>query len=398
MIILNRLIMGGTAMNTLHLVNALRKEYKVVLVTGEREKDEKDFPSDMLPAGEVEYIQLHSLKRSVNLFTDAKAYREIKGLIKKYQPVIVQTIGAKPGFLGRVAAWRLRVPVIIHAYHGHVFHSYFHPILSRIVVQLERWAAAKSTCITTVSAKQQKDLAQVYRIADVNKIIHLPIGIEVEKFNDPGGLLRKSFRTKYLLEEDEIAIGIAGRIAEVKNHPFFLQVADSFKNYRDKKLRFFIIGDGATIRRKLENELHSKKTDFVYFPQTPRKAYITFTSWIAEIEAVMNGLDIIVLTSHNEGTPVSLIEAMAAQRPVVATNVGAVSEVVQHNLSGFICEPGDIAAFHEKLQLLIDDPTLRKCMGEKGQQFILDHFHLSRQIAKTFQLYHRLLPGNSQNA
>jgi glycosyltransferase involved in cell wall biosynthesis len=390
-IILNRLVVGGTAMNTLHLIRALKKEYRIVLITGSKEQDELDlqYLSGFLDG--VEHIRVPSLKRSINLFADAAAFFKLKQLIKKYRPQLLQTIGAKPGFLGRLAAWRLNVPVIIHAYHGHVFHSYFHPLISKAIIRLERFAASKSTCIITVSAMQKHELAAVYKIAPAEKIKHIPIGIETERFNDIDGALRRAFRQKYLLEENEIAIGIIGRIVPVKNHLFFLELVKSFETMTGRGIKFFIVGDGESMRKKLEEKAAKLKLDFTYFPSNPRSAFLCFTSWITGIETAVNGLDIIVLSSHNEGTPVSLIEAQAAEKPVVAANVGAVEETMQAGVSGYICPPSAIESFSEALQHLIKDASLRRRMGQSGKTFVQTRYTLSRQVSATIALYKTLL-------
>jgi glycosyltransferase involved in cell wall biosynthesis len=391
MIILNRLVVGGTAMNTLHLIDALKKDYSVVLITGCKETDESEV-DDMtnFPQG-VEHIRLPSLIRSVNLIKDATAFFRIRQLIRKHKPQLVQTIGAKPGFIGRIAAWLSNVPVIVHAYHGDVFHSYFHPVLSKVVISMERFAASKSTCLTTVSAKQKNELVNVYKIAPAEKIIHIPIGIQVEKFADPDGSLRRSFRQKYFLDNDEIAIGIIGRIAPVKNHLLFLRIVKSINDSQQKKTRFFIIGDGPGLRKNLEDQLQKWGIDFTYFPAAPKKSFLTFTSWIYDIETAANGLDIIVLTSRNEGTPLSIIEAQAAAKPVVTTNAGAVDEVIQQDISGIIVQSPSEEEFVKALLLLINDPAMRQRMGQAGQTFVQNRFQFSRQIAATIGLYKSLI-------
>ncbi|MBC7902960.1 MAG: glycosyltransferase [Gemmatimonadaceae bacterium] len=389
MIILNRLVVGGTAMNTLQIIHALRKEYRIVLVTGKKEDDELEvnFVANLLDG--VTHIRVDELRRSILPGNDLIAFRTIRKLIRHYKPDFVQTIGAKPGFLGRVAAHREKVPVIIHAYHGHVFHSYFHPILARVVVALERYAASLSTCITTVSARQKEELFSKYRIAAKEKIRHMAVGIQTSKFDDASGILRRGFREKYLLEDDEIAIGIIGRIVPVKNHAFFIEVVfEALKKI--PQARFFVVGDGESLRTQLIAKAKSKGIDTVYFPEEERRTQLTFTSWITDIEKAINGLDIVVLTSHNEGTPVSLMEAQACSKPVLSTRVGAVAEVVLHNQTGFITNPGDVSAFADALVKLVNDSHLRASFGQHGKKFTMQNFDIEDQIRKTKEMLEEL--------
>jgi len=199
----------------------------------------------------------------------------------------------------------------------------------------------------------------------------------------------------YQLAENEIAIGIIGRIAPVKNHMFFLEIVKRFAGI-EKNIRFFIIGDGETLRIQLQKKASQQGIDWTYFPSTPKQALLCFTSWITDIEAAINGLDIIVLTSHNEGTPVSLLEAQAASKPVVACKVGAVDEIIEHGKSGFVCEANEPDVFFQLLLQLIHDPALRISMGQAGKLKVQSQFELSRQVAETTALFKLLLKNRTQ--
>jgi glycosyltransferase involved in cell wall biosynthesis len=389
--ILNRLVIGGTAMNTLLLLQSLKQEYTIVLLTGKKETDEElvDGYEEYLEG--ITHIQIPSLQRSINPVQDYSAYINIKKVIGKYKPSLVYTIGAKPGFLGRLAAAQKKVPVIVHAYHGDVFAGYFNKLLSTIVIKLERYAAAKTTCIITVSKKQQQDLAVIYKIAPPQKLVHIPIGIQTNLFKDVDGSLRQQFRKKYLLKEQEVAIGIVGRIAPIKNHTFFIRLIDQLKKHTSKSLRFFIVGDGERLRLQLEEQLSDLKLDYTYFPNKPHKALVTFTSWQYNMPEVMNGLDIVVLTSDNEGTPVSLLEAQAAGKPVVSAAVGAVAEIVQHKTTGFVYQPGNIEDAALYIESLLFDTSLSQTVGAQGVHFVNAHHNIANQLQQVQHLLGNLL-------
>ncbi len=388
-IFLNRLIIGGAALDTAHLAAQLSEEHEVFLIVGEKMNDEYDAFFLANELRNVKVIPLHDMRRSVNLFKDIRAFFKIKRLIKEIKPDIVHTNGAKPGMLGRFAAKLCGVKIILHTYHGHIFHSYFNSFATSIILFLERRIASFTTRIIAISESQKIELAEKYRIAKKEKFEIIKIGIDLKKFN--GSLIdkRKKFREDYLLKEDEVAIGIVGRIVPVKNHSLFLDIAKEVLK-TNPKVRFFIVGDGM-MRQELEERLVNDKISFTHFPANPVAAPITFTSWILNIDEVMAGLDIIVLTSLNEGTPISLMEAQAAAKPIVSTNVGAVNEVILANETGFVTELNDKDGFVKALNKLIENPSLRNEMGAKGYKFVHEHFNKEEEIADMKALYKKLL-------
>lgn len=390
MVIINRLVIGGTAINSLEVIGALKSHYHIILVTGSKNEDEFELPLDEQDTAGYELVRIPGLQRKINPFRDLKAFLALRSLIARKKPSIVHTIGAKPGFLGRLAAKICRVPIIIHAYHGHVFSAYFNPVLSAILVRIERLSARWTTTIISVSKKQVDELTGKYQIASKHKMIHLPIGINQQNFHDEAGEKRAAFRQKYLLNDDEIAIGIVGRIVPVKDHLFFLNIVEQTMR-KNLKIRYFIIGDGGKLRRKLENLATGKGIDHTYFPEHPRKAFLTFTSWLNKMDVAMAGLDIITLTSKNEGTPLSIIEAGLMSKPVIATDVGAVDEVMLPGISGFITRHGDQDSFVGRLVSLIKSPSLRVKMGTEGRKYTSGRYSLPTQVKATIELYDGLL-------
>lgn len=389
MLIINRLVVGGTAINSLEMIRALQHDFHIILVTGSRESDELEIHLPSAVALNCEIIRVPQLQRSINPFSDLRAFFFLRSIIAEKRPDIVHTLGAKPGFIGRLAAKLCHVPVIIHAYHGHVFNAYFNPLVSKMLVMLERAAGRWSTRLISVSQKQVLELSGFYRIAPLEKMVHLPIGIDHSKFQDEGGTKRQAFRKEYFLEDDEIAVGIVGRIVPVKDHAFFLGIAKRTRGLA--KLRYFVVGDGEKLRHKLESQASAMGLDHTFFPLSKRKAYITFTSWLVDMAGTMAGLDLVVLTSKNEGTPLSIIEAGLMGKPVVATRVGAVDEVMKTSVTGFSVPAGDAQAFADRLTQLVTDENLRKQMGRQALEFVQDKFSLDRQVADTKALYLSLL-------
>jgi glycosyltransferase involved in cell wall biosynthesis len=387
MIIVGRMVIGGITMNTLDLVHRLKDDFRFILVAGAREKDEAevDHLEHLLQGLECIYIPF--LRRSVHLRNDFKAYTELKRLIRLYAPQVVHTIGAKPGLLGRLAAKSCGVGSIVHVYHGHLFHSYFNRVITAALIWLERKLAGISTRIVVISKMQEHDLVNIYRICKKDKITMIPVGIDLEKFSQRCNENRDRFRKQYLLGDDEVAIGIVGRIVPIKNHLFFLFLAKEISRTTKLKARFFIVGDGLAQRKKLESYLTRHRLSYTYFPEKPVSALVTFTSWKTDKEVVMAGLDIVALTSLNEGTPVSLMEAQAAGKPVITSNAGASAEVMIHSVSGYLAELDDPAGFLSRLIQMISDGALRKKMGEEGRNFILSNYNVHLQVTSMRQLY-----------
>ncbi len=389
-IMLNRLVIGGAPMDTAQLAGFLSARHQVYLVVGGKNQDELDasFLTDYYPRLHV--IRIASMKRSLNILRDVRSFFITRTLLKKIKPDIIHTHGAKSGLIGRVAAASTGVKVLLHTYHGHVFHSYFSPFVSSIIVKIERLVGRFTTRIIAISESQKAELVNVYRICDAHKMTVIKLGIDADKFQDTDHSVRKNFRDTYHLSPGEIAVGIVGRIVPVKGHAFFADIVEEVKARSAQPVRFFIIGDGM-LRPQLERVFREKGIDTVFFPDNPKAASVVFTSWMLNIGEAMAGLDIIALTSLNEGTPVTLLEAQAASKPVVATDVGAVREIVAEDAAGFIVSYGKVTPFADRILQLAASEELRNNMGEKGRSFVRQYHTRSQQFRAIEKLYTELL-------
>jgi len=387
--IINRLNLGGPTFNAALLTKHLAPEYETLLVAGTKIDSEESSEFICQQMG-IDYIQLPEMSREINFSKDRSAYRKIKKIIADFKPDIVHTHAAKAGTLGRLAARSMKVPVIVHTFHGHVFHSYFNPLKTKLFLSIERYLAARSSAIIAISDFQKHELANVFHICPPEKIKVVPLGFDLSRFWDDMDSKRTSFRNQYFLEDDEIAIGIIGRLVPVKNHTMFLKVFKDIISRTSKKVRGFIVGDGEDLQPLLSacGELN---IDATYFPESPRKATLTFTSWMKDAERAMAGFDILTLTSLNEGTPVSLIEAQAARKPIVSTNVGGIENVVIKNETAFLSESNDVKSFSDQLLSLVEDDILRNKMILKSRQNVENKFHYSRLVKDVKSLYSQLL-------
>lgn len=386
--IINRFNLGGPTYNAAYLTRHLSPEYKTLLVGGMPEESEGSSDFILKDIG-VKPIIIPEMRRSIHYNNEVKAYYKIKNIIERFKPDIVHTHASKAGSLGRLAAYRAGVPVVLHTFHGHVFHSYFGKTKTTIYKQIERRLAKMSTRIIAISEIQKYELSEIHKICEPEKISVIPLGFDLSRFQENYEEKRAQFRTKYNLDEDEIAIGIIGRLVPVKNHALFLKAFQDVLSQSHRKIRGFVIGDGE-LMQQLQQQAAMLNIPFTY-KDSSSKPPLEFTSWETEIDMVNAGLDIVCLTSLNEGTPVSLIEAQAAGVPVISTNVGGIGNVVLHEKTGLLCDREDSDALVRHLLTLIHHDELRHQMGMEGCQWVLQKFHYCRLINDMRELYDTLL-------
>jgi glycosyltransferase involved in cell wall biosynthesis len=390
--ILNRFNIGGPTYNAAYLTKFLSPEFKTVLVGGSIEEEE-DSSEYILKQLGIKPIVIPEMQRSIRYNSDVVAYYKLKEIIQRFKPDIVHTHASKSGVLGRWAAYRSGVPVIVHTFHGHVFHSYFNRIKTELFKQIERKMAAVSTRIVALSDIQKFELSVEHKICEPEKIAVIPLGFDLNRFQEQKQYKRNKFRKEYHLEEDELAIGIIGRLVPIKNHELFIRSMAQLKLQTNRKVRAFVIGDGE-IRNRLIALCRELGLSVSLFPDKS-PADITFTSWIKEVDVANAGLDIICLTSLNEGTPVSLIEAQASGKPVISTNVGGIENVVYSGKTGILVNSPDVLHFTQALKELVSNDTLRIKMGEAGWEHVSTRFHYTRLVNDIKELYYQLLDEKS---
>ncbi|MBW6496935.1 MAG: glycosyltransferase [Bacteroidales bacterium] len=387
--ILNRFNLGGPTYNAAYLTRYLPPEFETMLLGGKNDPTEKN--SEFIPNQlGIKPLILDDMRRELSAQSDWRAYRQIRQIMKDFQPHIVHTHASKAGALGRMAANSLKVPIILHTFHGHVFDAYFSHLKASFYKSVERRLASLSTGIIAISDAQQFDLSHKYKICPEEKIRVIPLGFDLSRFRENQTEKRKAFREKHLIADDEIAIGIVGRLVPIKNHDLFLEALKILKGKSGSKIRAFIVGDGES-RTHIEHKARQLDLDFTDWNTRPQKAFLTFTGWITEMDQVNAGMDIIALSSLNEGTPVSLIEAQAAEKPIVSTNVGGISNVVVPDKTAFLTASNDPSGFAEKLLLLAKNGELRKQMGDGGWAMVGQKFHYQRLVDDMSAYYFELL-------
>ena len=378
--IINRFNIGGPVYNAVLLSAFMPEEYETLLIGGMPEENEANSLYIAEKYG-ISPVLISEMQREPNLMNDNSALKKIKEIIRTFQPDIVHTHASKAGALGRKAAFDCGVPIVIHTFHGHIFHSYFSWWKTKLYQLIERRLSKKTTGIIAISAIQKDELSLKYRICHPSKIKIIPLGFDLRPFNENLKEKRAHTRNSYALEGSDIAVAIIGRLVAIKNHQMFLDIIEKVNQKTRKKVVYFIVGDG----EESDNIQESIK------PLKEKGMDIRMTSWIKDIATFNAGMDIICLTSKNEGTPVSLIEAQAAGIPIIATNVGGIKDIILEDKTGYIVNTDDIDGFAEKLWELIENENKRQEMSQNGWSFVKDKFQYTKLISNMDEYYKSLL-------
>jgi glycosyltransferase involved in cell wall biosynthesis len=369
---------GGPSVHTVLLTKYMDNEkFQSMLVSGTLSEGEGDM-SYLVDQYQVEHRSIKTLQREISLIDDLKAVRELYRLFRQEKPQIVHTNLAKAGMVGRFAAWLARVPVILHTYHGHVFSGYFSAAKTYVYILIERFIGTLSTKIIVVSNMIKKDICSVYHITSEKKVSIIPLGFELEKMASLDQY-RGIFRNQFSIPQDATVIGIVGRITGIKNHELFVDIANILLQ-QNKSIHFLIVGDG-----DLRNEIEEKVNTLDI------AGNIHFTGWITETAKMYADLDMMLLTSKNEGTPVTVIEAMYYKIPVISSNVGGLSDLIENGKTGYLINSLNAEDYIPVLVKLLESSPEREKIALSGHDFIDQNFNVNRLITDMTVLYTQLL-------
>jgi glycosyltransferase involved in cell wall biosynthesis len=379
--VIARLNMGGPALHVAYLTAGLQERgYDTTLAAGSlaRGEDSMAFVADELG---VEVVRIDELGREISPLRDLVATIRLALLIRRERPQILHTHTAKAGTVGRVAALLAgsrRPPIIVHTFHGHVLRGYFGPARSLFFRVLERRLASITTALVAVSPQVRDDLVAL-RVAPREQFVVIRLGIELDQRVAPEQDGRLESRRYLGIPADRFAVGWIGRMTAVKRTD---DVLVAFRRLRDSGIDacLCMVGDGPD-RTQLERRAHElgvvRDTLFLGYQEDVAPYYAAF--------------DALVLPSGNEGTPVSAIEALAAGRPVVATRVGGVPDVVRDGTDGVLVEVGATDDLADRLGRLARDPVLRERMGKEGRARVLPRYAVDRLVDDVDRLYRSLL-------
>jgi len=378
--IINRFNVGGPIYNVTYLTKYLPESYETLLIGGCATQTEQDAQYILTDHGIQAHV-LPSMSRSIRIFNDLKTFISLIKLIRSFKPDIVHTHASKAGALGRIAAKIMGVQVIVHTYHGHVFHGYFNPTITKLIVLTERVLGKITTKIITISSAQQQDIVTTFRIAPEKKTAIIPLGFDLTRF-EKSAENRMELRKKMNLKAHQTAVAIVGRIAPIKNHRLFIDAAAKAYKKHPEEFMFYVVGDG---------ELKQDLTTYINTTYPWLNSSVIFTSWIADMTTFYPAMDLVCLTSINEGTPVSLIEAQASGIPVLSTNVGGVKDVVNSNETGIILNEHSAEELSNHLIELHLNSELRIKMSQNARNFVKERYTYHRLIADVDGLYKTLL-------
>ena len=423
-----RLNIGGPAIHTILLSSHLeRLGYQTLLVAGQVGSAEGDM-NYLAEAEGVEPLIIPRLGRRLLPLSDLVAFLRILPLLFSWRPQIVHTHTAKAGAVGRAAAavyntaqgarhraqglvrrmfrrqgtqWQ-RESInngkckVVHTFHGHVLSGYFSPLKSKFFLLIEKMLARLTDVIVVVSEAQRKELFEKYGIGKLEQYRVIPLGLNLGQFIQATRGMSDLRSDLGLSGHRDSLVAIVGRLTAIKNHILFLEsVRALMRENSETRVRFLIVGDG-----ELREDLEGMAKDLELVDR------VFFTGWLRDLRPLYADLDVLGVTSNNEGTPVAVIEAMAASVPVIATDVGGVRELISDfglriaelSEAGFeICErgvlvrQGDVKGFAKGLKYLLENPKLRKEIGARGRKYALAHHTTEKLVSNMDMLYRSIL-------
>jgi glycosyltransferase involved in cell wall biosynthesis len=375
--VIGRLNIGGPARQAVFLNHALpQRGFDAHLISGSEAPGE-----GRIDPGPERVTVIASMRREIRLVDDLAAFRSIDRFVSAWRPDVVHTHQAKAGALARVAGSRRRVPAMVHTFHGHVLEGYFSRPASRVFIEVERRLAKRTHALVAVSLAIRDELLEL-GIGRPSQWHVVPVGVVLDSLLETRHSPQQA-RVSLGLPVGGPLVGIVGRLVPIKDHATFLAAAARIVARRPD-VKFVVAGDG---------ELHARLKQRAIATLGDR---VRFLGWVDDLESLFAALDLVVLTSRNEGTPVSLIEAGAMGRAVVATCVGGVADVVDDGRTGILVPVGDPDAVAVAVGSLLDNMARRDAMGAAAREYVRGRFSTEALLDHLTDLYHDLLSQKGQ--
>jgi glycosyltransferase involved in cell wall biosynthesis len=375
--IFSRLCVGGPSIHVINLNHLMDKDkYESILVTGVTEPEE----GDMRYLAEGKGLDIRTIPEmgvKINVRKDLIATWKLWKIIRREKPDIVHSHTAKAGFQGRILGKLAGVPIRVHTMHGHSFRGYRTFYGSAMYRRIERMLTRLCDTVVTVSEDVKQGIVE-NRVAPPEKIRVVALGFDFSFLDDleaERGRLKKELG----LPEGTVTAGVVSRIVPIKNLAMFIRAGKMLLE-RGKKIKLIVVGDGES-RQDLEETVR----------QEDMAPHVRFLGFRKDLSRIYAGLDLLINCSHNEGTAVSLIEAMAAGVPVAATKVGGTGDLLGYGEYGLLVEPENTADLADKMARLIDEPGLAESLRSKARDRIRARYALPRLIGDMDRLYSELL-------
>ncbi len=386
--IITRLNIGGPSIQAIDLSRELASHgFETCLIHG-RAADREGSMTDLLPVGTTRTLYVPELAREVSPLNDARALWKLFLTLRKWRPNIVHTHMAKAGALGRLAAIaynltrsRDRKARLIHTYHGHIFEGYFGGGRTRLFLFIERMLGKRTDALIAISEQVKNDLLRTYRVTTDDRVRIIPLGFNLDRLLAINAGDRKAARAAMGLPDTAVVVTTVGRLTAIKEQSLFVDMAAQLR-IRGKDVAFLVVGDGEL---RADLEAHAERVGLA--------GRLWFLGWRGDLETIYAATDVFVLTSRNEGTPVALIEAMAAGLATVSTDVGGVRDVISEPALGVLVPFGDAEALTNAVASLCDAPASRADVGCRARESVRNRFQSQRLIEDIKRLYWQLL-GN----
>jgi glycosyltransferase involved in cell wall biosynthesis len=383
--VIARLNVGGPARHVVLLDRGLRgRGHDTRLVHGSLGPFEASL-EHLAADGGLPTTRIRELGRRISPIGDLRAFTQLLRLVFREAPDVIHTHTAKAGTLGRVAAWlfnitrrRRRRCLVVHTFHGHVLTGYFRPATNVAVRLVERTLARITDCVVTLSPAQRDDIVTRFGIAAAARTAVVPLGLDLEHLARLDWLA-PHLRRQFGIPEQSLVVGYVGRFVAIKDLATLVHAFARVAGKRPDAV-LLLAGDGP-IRPGIE----------ALAAALALQKQVHLAGWVEELAPLYATMDICALSSLNEGTPVALIEAMAAGKAVVATRVGGVADVVEHERTGLLVPSRDPGALADAIMRLADDPGERARMGAAGREAVLGRFSAERLVDDVDRLYRRAL-------
>jgi glycosyltransferase involved in cell wall biosynthesis len=385
--VITRLNIGGPSIQATRLATALETHgFTTTLIHGRLGAGEGDM--SYLIASGTQAVHVDSLRRPLSPLHDLRALRRIYRELKIARPAIVHTHMAKAGLLGRLAALAYNAARgaaprarVIHTYHGHVLEGYFSPLMTSVFITLERLLARATDRIVAISPAIERQLRDDFRIGRAAQYRVVPLGFDLSSFAAVDDAARVAARRELAVPDGAKIVSTVGRLTAIKQHRLLLDTVAKVAATEPRVLAL-IAGDGE-LRADLES----------YAAQLGITDRVRFLGWRRDLATIYAATDVFVLTSRNEGTPVALIEAMAAAVPGVSTDVGGVKDVITGSDVGARVRDGDADALAANIVRYLADDAARREAGRRARAAVLDRYSIDRLVGDLTTLYRDVLAG-----
>lgn len=384
--VITRLIVGGAQENTLASVLGLRQKYglDVSLIAGPTSGPEGSLTDEIKNEIGEDYHEIPELIRSIHPLKDYRAYKLLKSHFKQHKPDIVHTHSAKAGFLGRMAAFDAKVPLVIHGIHGPSFGPFQNGLKNFLYLQAERWAGKRTDHFVSVA----RAMTQQYLAAGIgcqSKYTRIFSGFPLNAYDNQEK--RDAIRRELGISTSDFVVGKIGRLFKLKGHGDLFKVAPRLVKMIPE-IKFLLVGGGPW-EAKFKNmaDRHGLSDYFVFTGLVPPQ----------DIPGLISTMDLLIHLSLREGLPRAIPQAQAAGKPVIAYDCDGAGEVCRDGRSGYLIPPGDRLSLCELISQIYNNPDLAFKFGSQGRDYVMENFSVEKLVDEQYRLYNNLVANLSPN-